>query len=94
VFTRDVAELMSALPQVVPPNMPTPLWNAIDKAIGEFGSAPGRPVVLVMSDSKDSGPRVRQKVMTQLDVSDRAERDDVMIYGVGSRVRPMGGAAP
>jgi len=91
-FTKDAAKLLSVIPSVVPPNMPTPLWNAIDKAIGEFGSTPGRPVVLVMSDSKDSGPRFRQKILTQLDISDRAEREDVMIYGVGLQSRgPMGG---
>ena len=92
VFTRDAAALLSAIPAAIPPDMPTPLWNAIDKAIGEFGSAPGRPVVLVMSDSKDSGPRFRQKILTQLDISDRAEREDVMIYGIGVQSRgPMGG---
>ena len=93
VFTREAAQLLAAIPQAVPPNMPTPLWNAIDKAIGEFGPGAGRPVVLVMSDSKDSGPRFRQKILTQLDISDRAEREDVMIYGIGvlSRVPMSGG---
>ena len=93
VFTHDAAELLSAIPQFASPNMPTPLWNAIDKAIGEFGSAnQGRPVVLVMSDGKDSGPRFKQKMVTQPDVADHAEREDVMIYGIGVQSRNAPGS--
>jgi len=93
-FTSDERELLAALPQFIPPNAPTPLWNAIDTAIGEFGKTEGRRVVLVMSDSKDSGPRFRQKWLTQIDVASRAEREDVMVYGVGvqSRGTPSGGS--
>jgi len=93
-FTRDAGALLSALPTSVPPDLPTPLWNAIDQAIGEFGTTEGRRVVLVMSDSKDSGPRFRQKFLTQNEVGERAEHEDVMIYGVGVQSRgaaPMGG---
>jgi VWFA-related protein len=90
-FTGDARELVASLPTDISPNAPTPLWNAIDQAIGELGQADGRPVVLVMSDSKDSGPRFRQKWLTQLDVLDRATREDVMIYGIGVQSR---GAAP
>jgi VWFA-related protein len=91
-FTKDAAELLATLPRDVPPNMPTPLWSAVDKAIGEFGPSEGRRVVLVMSDGKDSGPRLGQKFLTQIEIGERAEREDVMIYGVGLQSRgPMGG---
>ena len=89
-FTQHAAELIAALPDVIPRNAPTPLWNAIDRAIGEFGTADGRRVVLVMSDGKDSGPRWGQHWVSQPDVADRAQREDVMIYAIGLQSRgPM-----
>jgi VWFA-related protein len=90
-FTRDLNELLADVPTSISPRASTPLWNAIDQAIGDFGPAEGRPVVLVMSDSKDTGPRFGRKWQTQLDVLDRATREDVMIYGIGVRSRGAGG---
>jgi len=86
-FTRDPRELIASLPTDISPGASTPLWNAIDQAIGEFGQADGRPVALVMSDSKDSGPRFGRHWVSQLDVLDRATREDVMIYGIGIQSR-------
>jgi VWFA-related protein len=88
-FTNRAAELVSALPAFAPPNAPTPLWTAVDRAIGEFGPAAGRRVVLIMSDGKDTGPPFgfHQKWISQLDVADRAQREDVMIYGIGVQSR-------
>jgi VWFA-related protein len=85
-FTRDVASLVSLLPDQIYQYVPTPLWTAIDQALGEFGSAPpGRRVVLVITDSKDSGPPPGKPFMTPVQISQRAQREDVMIYGVGLR---------
>ena len=86
-FTRDVTELVSSLPSDIAPGAPTPLWTAIDQAIDVLDQVDGRKVVLVMSDSKDSGPRFGQKWVSQLDVADRAAREDVMIYGIGVESR-------
>jgi VWFA-related protein len=91
-FTRDPRELREALPDVIQPDAPTPLWRAIDQALAAFKDeeedAAGRPVVLVLSDGKDSGPiDFRQRVVSQAEVIDRARRDDVMIYAVGMRSR-------
>ena len=89
-FTRDTRELRAALPDGIAPDAPTPLWRAIDQALGAFkeDEGDGRPVVLVLSDGKDSGPiDFRQRVVSQAEVIDRARRDDVMIYGVGMRSR-------
>ena len=48
----------------------------------------GRPVILVLSDGKDSGPiGFRQKYVSQAEVIDRAQRSDVMVYGIGMRSR-------
>ena len=94
-FTRDAGELLRSLPTFIPQNAPTPLWEAADKAMADLATAggEGRPVVLIMSDGKDSPPPMfRRKWFTQLDVAERAEREDVMLYGIGvySRMMPGG----
>jgi len=91
-FTGDVAAMRAALPTAIAPDAPTPLWRALDQAIGEFRDETGRRVVLVLSDGQDApAMSFGQKYIGQLDVTDRAEREDVMIYAVGlhSRGRPM-----
>ena len=87
VFTRDADALVASLPATVTSGQPTPLWTAIDRAITEFAAvADGRRVVLVLSDGKDTGPlEFGQKFLSQIEIGERAERDDVMIYGVGVR---------
>jgi Ca-activated chloride channel family protein len=88
-FTRDPREMRDALPDSIPPDAPTPLWRAIDTALDTFKEeGDERPVVLVLSDGKDSGPiDFRQPVASQAEVIDRARREDVMIYAVGMRSR-------
>lgn len=93
-FTRDARELVAALPSAIDPQAPTPLWRAIDKAIESFGRATGsaegdaRHVVLVLSDGADSGmTNFRDRFVTQGDVIDHAQRQDVMVYAVGMRSR-------
>ena len=97
-FTRDRMELLRSLPEFIAPDAPTPLWRGIDEAMDAFAEpGDGRSVVLVLSDGKDSGPiALRRRVTSQVDVIERARRDDVMIYAVGmrSRARPTGGAPP
>ena len=87
-FTGDPRELRAALPTEIPPDAPTPLWRALDQALGSFGDGDTRKVILVLSDGKDSGPMsFRQRPSSQADVIDRARREDVMIYAVGMRSR-------
>jgi VWFA-related protein len=101
-FTNDPRELNAALPTMIMPDAPTPLWRAIDQAMGAFGEQDDRrKVILVLSDGKDSGPTsFRQRPSSQADVIDRARRDDVMIYAIGMRSRssnrslPPGGLGP
>src|SRR3954470_12359720 len=99
-FTRDSREIERALPRSIAPDAPTPLWRAIDKALDAFQSASAeagdeRPVILVLSDGKDSGPlgpaSFRQPIASQSEVIERARRQGVMLYGVGMRSR---GARP
>jgi Ca-activated chloride channel homolog len=88
-FTSDVRALHEALPDMIAPDAPTPLWRGIDTAMDAFEkTAEPRPVVLVLSDGKDSGPiGFGQPVASQAEVIDRAGRDDVMIYAIGMRSR-------
>lgn len=86
-FTRDAKELAAWLPRQVPRDQPTPLWAAVDEAIKEFGASgtEGRRVIMVLSDSKDSGPRPGKPFLSPLEIIERANKEDVMIYGVGVR---------
>jgi VWFA-related protein len=99
-FTRDLEELRAALPRSIASNAPTPLWRAIDEGLRVFGDTDGadqadqkgdaRPVVLVLSDGKDSGPTgFRQRFVSQVEVIERARDDDVMVYAIGLRSRSM-----
>jgi Ca-activated chloride channel family protein len=93
-FTKDAAELRAALPAEIPRSGQTPLWKSLDQAMDEFKGVDGRHVILVMSDGKDAARRaIREKFIGQLEISDRAQRDEVMIYGIGLHSRgglPMG----
>jgi Ca-activated chloride channel family protein len=83
-FTRDPAAIAAWLPREIPPNARTPLWGAADQAMGEFSAVTeGRRVILILSDGKDSGPQFGKKFLSPIEIGDRAQRDDVMIYGVG-----------
>jgi Ca-activated chloride channel homolog len=95
-FTNDPRELNAALPTVIMPDAPTPLWRAIEQAMGAFGEEDDRrKVVLVLSDGKDSGPTsFRQRPSSQADVIDRARREDVMIYAIGMRSRTRNRSLP
>jgi Ca-activated chloride channel homolog len=88
-FTRDLRELRAALPRSISPEAPTPLWRAVDEAMTAFGSERDmRSVILVLSDGKDSGPiNFRRRYISQAEVIDRAQREDVMVYGIGMRSR-------
>ena len=88
-FTRDPGELRRALPETIEPDAPTPLWRAIDEALTAFGSEGGpRPVILVLSDGKDSPQfSLKQRMVSQAEIIDRARREDVMVYAIGMRSR-------
>lgn len=87
-FTRDLSDLRAALPEDISPRAPTPLWRAVDEALDAVADTDGRPVVLVLSDGKDSMfARIGQRYVGQLEVVERAQRDEVMIYAVGLHSR-------
>src|SRR5437870_7266429 len=90
-FTHDLEELRRSLPNFIPPDAPTPLWRACDQAMNAFkgeGEGDARPVILVLTDGKDSGPMgFRQPFVSQAEVIDRARKENVMVYAVGMRSR-------
>ena len=93
-FTRAADELVASIPKSIRAAAPTPLWQAVDDAMGELKTAPpGRRVVLILSDGKDTGPDAGGRLVTAQAVRSRAERDDIMVYGVGLRSAP-GPVAP
>jgi Ca-activated chloride channel family protein len=87
-FTHDAAELRRVLPTDISPDARTPLWSALDMAIDAFAGVEGRRVILVLSDGKDTGPlKWRGPFLTVLEMSDRAQREEVMVYAVGLHSR-------
>lgn len=49
-----------------------------------------RPVILILSDGKDSGPiGFRNRYVSQVEVIERARREDVMVYAIGMRSRSL-----
>jgi VWFA-related protein len=95
-FTRDVDVLNAALPDGIAPDAPTPLWRGLDKALDALREGGDeRPVILVLSDGKDSGPTsFRERFVSQVDIIDRSRKEDVMIYAVGMRSRGAGPRRP
>jgi Ca-activated chloride channel family protein len=94
VFTSDVVDLRAAVPASIPESAPTPLWRAVDQALGSFGDAAGRRVVLVLSDGRNQpAPGFGERFVTVVEVIERAQREDVMIYAVGLHSRYRGQAA-
>ena len=95
-FTRDVAQLRAALPKMIAPDAPTPLWRALDKALDVFDKENDtRAVILVLSDGKDSGLfDFSARPVSQAEIIDRARSESVMIYAVGMRSRGAQRPAP
>ena len=90
-FTRDPRELRASLPRAIAPDAPTPLWRGLGEGLEIFKTREeddGRPVILVLSDGKDSGPiGFRPKFVSQVEVIDRAREQGVMVYAIGMRSR-------
>jgi VWFA-related protein len=73
------------------PEGPTPLWNAVNVGITSLLKEDGRRVVLVFTDGDDNPMNFKLNNQTLVDVMERAERENVMIYAVGLSSTPAGG---
>jgi VWFA-related protein len=90
-FSSDVNALRSALPAEIDRRALTPLWKALDQAMIALEDAESRPVVIVFSDGRDSGPSPGDRPVGLAEVVSRAHRDGIMVYAVGLHSR--GGSA-
>ena len=81
-FTNDPDVLRAALPTEIRGGS-TPLWKGMDEAMTAFGETDGRRVVLVLSDGENSNPIGFGRVYNPIEVMDRAERENFLIYGIG-----------
>ena len=77
-FTHDQRELQASLPSAIAPDAPTPLWRGIDEAIAAFADGGSeRPVIVVLSDGKDTSSLMARHPVSQAEVIERARRADV-----------------
>lgn len=81
-FTNDVDTLIRALYLDLEPGGNTPLWGAVNAAMGALARLDGRRVVLVLSDGKNTAP-----MPTLREVVQRAQLEDFMVYAIGLRSR-------
>jgi VWFA-related protein len=82
-FTSDQATLTKILRDDLQEDGPTPLWNAVDRAIDKLLLEPGRRVVLVFTDGVDKPMNFSNKNKSLKDVMKRAEEQGVMVYAIG-----------
>ena len=81
-FTNNVDTLIRALYLELEPGGNTPLWGAVNAAMGALARLDGRRVVLVLSDGKNTAP-----IPTLREVVERAQLEDFMVYAIGLRSR-------
>ena len=91
-FTSDQEALVGILRTELQPEGPTPLWNAVDAAISGLLQQQGRRVVLIFTDGEDNPMNFKLNNRSVMDVMDRAQRENVMVYAIGleSRGTPSG----
>src|SRR3954454_12574636 len=88
-FTSDRETLFKVLHGDLQREGPTPLWNAMDRAIDKLLLEKSRRVVLALSDGVDEPIGFSGHATSMKDETKRAEDNDIMIYAVG-----MEGLAP
>lgn len=81
-FTGDQRELARLLDEALPGGGATPLWTATAKAMDALNEQSGRRVVLVFTDGYDN-PSATDAFTAFSTVSDRAQNEEIMVYGIG-----------
>ncbi|HUK37293.1 MAG TPA: VWA domain-containing protein, partial [Vicinamibacterales bacterium] len=82
-FTSDRDALFKVLHGDLQRDGPTPLWNAIDRAIDKLLLEKSRRVVIALSDGVDEPLDFSGHAKSMKDETKRAEDNDIMIYAVG-----------
>jgi VWFA-related protein len=88
-FTSDNVALFKVLHGDLQRDGPTPLWNAVDRAIDKLLLEKSRRVIVALSDGVDEPFDFSGHAKSMKDEMKRAEDNDIMIYAVG-----MAGLAP
>ncbi len=95
-FSSDREALLKVLHGDLQRDGPTPLWNAIDRAIDKLLLEKSRRVVLALSDGVDEPLDFSGHARSMKDEMKRAEDNDIMIYAIGmeglSPMQQQGGA--
>jgi VWFA-related protein len=82
-FTSNQDELVRILRTELQQEGPTPLWNAVNVGITSLLPEDGRRVVLVFTDGADNPMNFKFNNLSVMDVMERAQRENVMVYAIG-----------
>jgi Ca-activated chloride channel homolog len=82
-FTANQDEMIRILRTELQQAGPTPLWNAADAGITSLLPQDGRRVVLLFTDGVDNPGNFKFTNRSVMDVMDRAQQQNVMMYAVG-----------
>jgi Ca-activated chloride channel homolog len=82
-FTSDRGALMRVLHGDLQTDGPTPLWNAVDRAVDKLLLEQGRRVVLVFTDGVDRPMNFSNRNRSLKDVMKRADEQNIMVYAIG-----------
>jgi Ca-activated chloride channel family protein len=82
-FSSNQDELIRILRTELQDEGPTPLWNAVNVGITSLRPEDGRRVVLVFTDGVDNPSNFKFNNMSVMDVMERAQQENVMIYAIG-----------
>ena len=82
-FTSSKEEMIGILRTELQDEGPTPLWNAVNVAITSLLHQQGRRVVLVFTDGDDNPMNFKLNNLSLMDVMERAQRENVMVYAIG-----------
>ena len=85
-FTSNRDDLIRVLHTDIQYGNPTHLWDAISLGMDALAGQEGRRVVLVFTDGVD----MKSRNVKYDDLFARAQKDDIMIYGIGLRSRELG----
>lgn len=77
-LTADRDRLVSHIRNNMQVGNETRLWDAVNGAMDQLADAPGRKVVVALTDGEDWGSKLGDG-----DVRERAQREDVMVYAIG-----------
>jgi Ca-activated chloride channel homolog len=93
-FTSNQEELIRIVRSELQKAGPTPLWNAVNDSMTALTDQEGRRVVLVFTDGHDNPMNMRLANSNVMEVMNKGQRDDVMVYAIGleSRTQPGSGA--